>query len=78
MLLVYNKDIPGVIGSLGTTLGSGNVNISRMTVGREEKSNQNVILLNTDTRISKELLGKVLDLVHIDDAMVLELPQYID
>ncbi len=78
MLLVYNKDIPGVIGALGTTLGSGDVNISRMTVGREEESNQNVILLSTDTLISKELLRKVLELVHIEDAMVLELPPYVE
>ncbi|BCO08927.1 D-3-phosphoglycerate dehydrogenase [Desulfolithobacter dissulfuricans] len=76
MLLVYNKDVPGVIGALGTTLGEGGVNISRMTVGREEESNQNVILLNTDTRISKELLAKVQELPNIDDAMVLELPPY--
>jgi len=76
MLLVYNKDIPGVIGALGTTLGDDHVNIALMTVGREEESRQNVILLNTDTRISKELLAKVRDLEHIEDAMVLELPQY--
>ena len=35
MLFVYNKDVPGVIGALGTTLGKHGVNISRMTVGRE-------------------------------------------
>ena len=78
MLLVYNKDIPGVIGALGTTLGNGNVNIALMTVGRQEESKQNVILLNTDTRVSKDLLGKVLALEHIEDAVVLELPQYIN
>ena len=76
MPLVYNKDVPGVIGALGTTLGADNVNIALMTVGREVESKQNVILLNTDTRISKELLVKVKDLVHVEDAMVLELPQY--
>lgn len=75
MLLVYNKNIPGVIGALGTTIGTGGVNISRMTVGREEKSNQNIILLNTDTVIEKDLLGKVRELEHIDDAMVLLLPE---
>ena len=78
MLLVYNKDVPGVIGALGTTLGADGVNIDLMTVGREEKSNQNVILLNTDTIISKELLAKVNALKHIEDAMVLELPQYLN
>ena len=77
MLLVYNKDVPGVIGALGTTLGEHKVNISRMTVGREETSQQNVILLNTDARIGKELLTKVQKLAHIQDAMVLELPQYL-
>jgi len=76
MLLVYNKDVPGVIGALGTTLGENGVNISRMTVGREEASDQNVILLNTDTVVDKELLAKVTGLVDIDDAMVLELPTY--
>jgi len=77
MLLVYNKDVPGVIGALGTTLGQGGVNISRMTVGREEASNQNVILLNTDTVVDRALLEKVTVLADIDDAMVLELPAYV-
>jgi len=76
MLLVYNKNVPGVIGALGTTLGAGGVNISRMTVGREEASNQNVILLSTDTPVSKELLATVRELDKIDDAMALELPPY--
>ncbi len=76
MLLVYNKDVPGVIGALGTTLGGNDVNISRMTVGREETSSQNVILLNTNIPVEKELLTKVTELAHIDDAMVLELPAY--
>jgi D-3-phosphoglycerate dehydrogenase len=76
MLLVYNKDVPGVIGALGTILGANGVNISSMTVGREEASSQNVILLNTDTVVGKELLAKVTALDDIDDAMALELPSY--
>jgi D-3-phosphoglycerate dehydrogenase len=76
MLLVYNKNVPGVIGALGTTLGENGVNISRMTVGRQDASNQNIILLNTDTLVNKDLLTKVMELENIDDAMVLELPVY--
>lgn len=76
MLLAYNQDIPGVIGALGTTIGASGVNISRMTVGREETDQQNVILLNTDQPVSKELLTKVLELEHIDNAMSLSLPAY--
>lgn len=76
MLLVYNNDVPGVIGSLGTTLGKAGVNISRMTVGREEASNQNIILLSTDELITKELLNAVLSLENIDAAQVLELESF--
>jgi D-3-phosphoglycerate dehydrogenase len=78
MLYVNNNDVPGVIGVLGTTLGSGGVNISRMTVGEErgdEGHNVNVILLNTDTPISRELVEKVRDLDNINAAMALELPE---
>ena len=74
MLLVYNKNVPGVIGALGTTLGEGGVNISRMTVGRQQVSEQNIILLNTDTQVPPELLSQVTQLDHIDSAMALQLP----
>jgi D-3-phosphoglycerate dehydrogenase len=76
MLFVYNKDLPGVIGALGSTLGKHEVNISRMTVGREKEEGRNIILLNTDSMISKDLLKTVQQLEHIDDAMALVLPQY--
>ena len=78
MLFVYNKDVPGVIGALGTTLGKHEVNISRMTVGREMEHGRNIILLNTDSMVSRELLKTVQELEHIDDAMALVLPQYAE
>ena len=74
MLFVYNKNVPGVIGALGTTIGNGGVNISRMTVGNEAEEGRNIILLNTDQLIDKDLLQKVKNLPEIDDAMVLDLP----
>ena len=75
MLLVSNDDVPGVIGALGTTLGAAGVNISRMTVGQEEKegSARNIILLNTNELMSKEQLAEVAKLDHINDAMVLDI-----
>jgi len=73
MLLVFNNNVPGVIGALGTTLGAAGVNISRMTVGREEESQQNIILLSTDEIVTKELLAKVEDLKNITKAQVLDL-----
>jgi D-3-phosphoglycerate dehydrogenase len=74
MLFVYNQDKPGVIGTLGVTLGENDINIASMTVGREEEKGRNIILLSTDTLISKEILQKVKDLPQVEDAMVLDLP----
>jgi D-3-phosphoglycerate dehydrogenase len=73
MLLVFNNDVPGVIGALGTTLGNSGVNISRMTVGREEENKQNIILICTDQLVSRELLDEVLALENIDAAQILDL-----
>ncbi|MDF1615302.1 phosphoglycerate dehydrogenase [Desulfurivibrio dismutans] len=74
MLFVHNNDVPGVIGRLATTIGEAGVNISRMTVGREQDSGRNIILLNTDSLLDRELLKKVRALDNIHDAMVLDLP----
>ncbi|MEJ2057354.1 MAG: phosphoglycerate dehydrogenase [Desulfofustis sp.] len=68
MLLVYNNDVPGVIGALGTELGRCGVNISRMTVGREIESKQNIIFLGTDQLISAEVLEQVRSLENINGA----------
>jgi len=76
MLFVVNKDVPGVIGALGTTLGSMAVNISRMTVGMEEAKGRNIILLNTNTLPNREQLQKVSELPNIDSVMALDLPVF--
>jgi len=79
MLFVQNNDVPGVIGLLGTTLGSAGVNIARMTVGKQREGNMNlnVILLNTDEVVPAALLDTVRSLPNIHAAMVLELPELV-
>jgi D-3-phosphoglycerate dehydrogenase len=73
MLLVYNNDVPGVIGALGTELGRSGINISRMTVGREAESRQNIIFLGTDQLISKEILERVRAIENINGAQSFDL-----
>jgi D-3-phosphoglycerate dehydrogenase len=74
MLFVYNRDVPGVIGALGSTIGTAGVNINQMMVGRETEQGRNVILLSTDVLVSNELLQQVRELPEIKAAMVLDLP----
>ena len=36
MLFIKNKDVPGVVGTIGTILGNNSVNIAGYVLGREE------------------------------------------
>lgn len=74
LLYVHNKDVPGVIGALGTTIGTFGVNIRNMTVGAEAEQGQNVILLNTDRLLTVEELETVRHLANVSQAMALDMP----
>ena len=74
LLYVHNKDVPGVIGALGTTIGKFGVNIRNMTVGAEAERGQNVILLNTDRLLTSEELEIVRHIDNVSQAMALEVP----
>lgn len=59
MALIYNLDIPGSIGEIGTTLGKHNINIARMQVGQEEGGERNIIFLCTDTPIAADVVEEL-------------------
>jgi len=64
--LIHNKDVPGAIGSIGTCLGVHNINIGKMTVGREDDGDRNIIFIRTDTPVSEAVSEELrnLDKVH--------------
>jgi len=72
MILINNIDRPGSIGEIGTTLGDNNVNIGRMQVGQEEDGDRNIIFIQTDTRISDEVVGAIRELGSVKTAIPLE------
>ena len=59
MAIINNLDKPGAIGSIGTTLGNHNINIGRMQVGQEEEGDRNIIFMQTDTKISDDVLAEL-------------------
>jgi len=65
MLLLYSHDRPGVIGNIGAALGASGVNIARMQFGREEVEGKALVLLNTDTQITQDVLKKIEKLPNI-------------
>ncbi|MBF0228498.1 MAG: phosphoglycerate dehydrogenase [Desulfamplus sp.] len=64
--LIHNKDVPGAIGSIGTCLGNHGINIGKMTVGREDDGDRNIIFIKTDTPVSEAVSEEIksLDKVH--------------
>ena len=58
MLVVTNDDRPGVIGSVGTVLGSANVNIADMDVGRVADAGTAVMLIATTTEVPEPVIGR--------------------
>ncbi len=49
VLLLENKDRPGIVGYLGTLLGKHNVNIASMSLTRDSVGGQALTVLNLDS-----------------------------
>ena len=56
MLYTTNEDIPGIIGVLGATLASNNVNIANFTLGRADRGGEAIALLYVDDAINNQTL----------------------
>ena len=48
MLYTTNEDVPGIIGTLGQTMGENGVNIANFTLGRTDAGRQAIALLYLD------------------------------
>ena len=48
MLVMRNRDVPGVIGRVGTCLGDHGINISRFHLGRQEPGGEAMAVIETD------------------------------
>ncbi|WP_299816685.1 phosphoglycerate dehydrogenase [uncultured Jannaschia sp.] len=59
MLYTTNKDKPGVIGTLGVTLGENGVNIANFTLGRSDQGRDAIALLYLDEQPPKAVLDKL-------------------
>jgi D-3-phosphoglycerate dehydrogenase len=51
MLIMKNRDVPGVIGEIGTLLGEKDINISRFYLGRKEKGGEALAVIEIDSGI---------------------------
>ncbi len=59
MLIHVNKDIPGMIGKIGTILGDAGINIAGMQLGREKPGGTAISILTVDDYVPEEVLARL-------------------
>ena len=68
MLFTRHRDMPGIIGQIGSVLGEHNVNIASMQVGRRIVRGDAVMVLSLDDPIPPTLLASVQQITGIQEA----------
>jgi D-3-phosphoglycerate dehydrogenase len=74
MLLFTHRDVPGLIGYIGTIFGKHGVNIAQMTVGRRQPGGEAIAVLNLDNQPPEEALKEVRGHPQISSLSVVKLP----
>ena len=59
MLYTTNTDVPGIIGTLGQTLGKNSVNIANFTLGRAEAKGEAIALLYVDDQVPEPVIKQL-------------------
>ncbi|OGS21716.1 MAG: phosphoglycerate dehydrogenase [Elusimicrobia bacterium RIFOXYA2_FULL_39_19] len=59
MLVYDNIDKPGIIGKMGTLLGSNNVNIASMQVGRDKVGGKAITIINIDGCPTEKVMKEI-------------------
>ncbi len=73
MLFTLHRDMPGIIGKIGSLLGSFNVNIASMQVGRKIVRGDAVMVLNLDDPLPDGILSEIIKVSGIRDAYTVTL-----
>lgn len=75
MLLFTHRDVPGLIGFIGTIFGKHNVNIAQMTVGRVQPGGEAIAVLNLDSYPPEAALQEVRAHEKVSSVSVVKLPK---
>jgi D-3-phosphoglycerate dehydrogenase len=73
MLFTVHRDMPGIIGKIGSLLGSFNVNIASMQVGRKIVRGDAVMVLSIDDPLPDGILAEITKVPGIRDAYTVSL-----
>lgn len=74
LLVFLHRDVPGLIGFVGTIFGTHSVNIAQMTVGRQAPGGEAIGILNLDSPPPEQAILAVKGHPHISNVTVVKLP----
>jgi D-3-phosphoglycerate dehydrogenase len=72
-LFIQNQNQPGVVGSIGTVLGQGGINISRMQLALIPERSLAAMLVNIDRAPDEAVMEQLHSLPHLISAQLVEL-----
>jgi D-3-phosphoglycerate dehydrogenase len=76
LLLIRNRDVPGVVGKIGTALGQLGVNIATYVLGRRAPTvgSDALALVGLDGTVENSVVQNILGLPSITEARLIRLP----
>lgn len=75
LLILRNRDVPGVIGRVGTLLGEAGLNIAEYHQARRSEGGDALAAVVLDGAVPTEVLGRIRDLSEVTDARVVRVEE---
>ena len=73
LVVIENKDVPGIIGGVGTLMGRHGINIAQMTWGRTAPGHDAITVINVDQDVPKDALDELAALPNIVSAKLIRM-----
>lgn len=77
LLYIKHKDVPGMIGKVGSLLGDYEINIGTMQVGRAAVGGEAIMVLTLDKTLNTNVLQALNLTVGIEEVQLLELENFV-
>ncbi len=73
LIYISNRDLPGVVGEIGTILGKNKINIAGMTFGRIKPGGDAITVLNIDSKPAASVVQRLCKAKNINEVKIMEL-----
>jgi len=75
VLMLENRDRPGIVGRIGSLLANQDINIARMSLSRDQAGGEALTLLNLDSVPSQEAVRSLLEEADIHGVSIIKLDE---